>query len=184
MKKAKGKSLAIKTRTELVDPRKINFLTAFCDPASPTFANALQSGLASGFSEEYSSNITAQMPAWLRDGISETLGNEKRVRLAEKHMDEVLEMPIITQSMGAFGPLYEKKETFTEKTLKNGKTKRVRHVEKVPIMTYNTSRIKEKSKVAEFALEALKKATYGKAQGGPKLSFTFNAASARAKYEA
>lgn len=90
-------------------------------------------------------------------------------------------MPIVVQAMGAFGPIYEKRETMVKKKYKNGKTRMVKAVEKIPVMTINTSRVKEKTKVAEIVAEAHMPATYGKSRG-PKLSFTFNAAGARARY--
>ena len=172
----KGKSITNKPTT--VDPRQAAFLAAYTDPESKTFGNALQSGLAAGFTYEYSENITTLKPKWL----SGFIGNDKRLAKAEAHLDEVLEMPIKMQAMGPFGPLYEKVETFTEKKLKNGKTRKVKQVKKIPIMTISTSRIKEKTKVAEIALAAIKPDVYGKKADGNKNTFIFNMGPIRDAY--
>lgn len=164
---AKGKSKS--TALEKIDPRWALFVVAYSDPKSGTFSNAMASAIAAGFSESYAKSITTHIP----ERVSEIVGNEKRVAKALEHVDEVLEMPIITQAMGAFGPLYEKKEIFVEKQLKNGKKKKVKRIEKVPVMTYNTTRIKEKSKVAEITLQALKRDQWGKKADGMS-SFVFN----------
>lgn len=164
-------------KLDILDPRQSLFLSIYMDPKSPTFSNALQSALRAGYSQEYAENITAQMPVWL----SENLGKEKRVHLAEAHLDEILEMPTRIQAMGAFGPIFEKRETFVIKKLKNGKTKKVKRVEKVPVLAYSTSLIKEKTKVTELILEAHKPETYGKKKG-PNISFSFNIKETKDRY--
>lgn len=72
---------------ETLDPRQIEFLKYYLDPKSKTFSNALQSGLRAGYSQEYSENITYQMPDWL----SENLGDLKLVNKALKNLDELLD---------------------------------------------------------------------------------------------
>lgn len=47
------------------DDRQIRFLELYLDPKSDTYTNAYQSAKKAGFSEEYSQNITGQMPKWL-----------------------------------------------------------------------------------------------------------------------
>ena len=69
------------------DPRQELFLKAYLDPKSPTWGNALQSGLKAGYSQEYSESITALMPDWL----SERLGKSKLLQKAEKNMELALE---------------------------------------------------------------------------------------------
>lgn len=169
-----------KPAIERLDPRKAVFLAAYSDPKSPTYANAYASAKKAGYSDSYAKTITTQMP----ERVSEILGNERRVLKALQHVDEVLDVPIETQAMGAFGPLYEKRETFITKTLRNGKTKRVKHVEKIPIMTISTSRMKEKTKVAELALQALKREQWGKTTNDTKNTFIFNMAPIREHYSA
>lgn len=63
------------------------FLKAYLDPKSPTWGNALQSGLKAGYSQEYSESITAQMPNWL----SESLGKNILVQKAEKNLELALD---------------------------------------------------------------------------------------------
>lgn len=69
------------------DPRQILFLSYFKNPKSKTFSNAYQSALKAGYSEEYSQNITGQMPDWLLESISD----EKMLSKAEKNLDEFLD---------------------------------------------------------------------------------------------
>lgn len=145
---AKGKALA-KAKKEIIDPRQIAFITGYQDPKSPTFGNAYASAVAAKYSESYAKSITVLMP----DSLSEIIGNDRRVKMAEKHLDEVLGLSHITQAMGAFGPLFDKKT-------------------KKPIMVANTGIIKEKTKVAEIVLPALKKDLYGKQS--TKIGFNFN----------
>ena len=178
VKKKPAKKPISKKQTTLVDPRQAAFLAAYQDPESKTFANALQSALSAGYSREYAESILVQRPKWL----SEYLGNDKRLAKAEAHLDEVLEMPITQQAMGPFGPLYEKTETFVEKTLKNGRKKKVKQIIKKPVMVISTSRIKEKTKVAEIALAALKPDLYGKKADGNKNTFIFNMGPIRDAY--
>lgn len=68
-------------------PQQQLFLKGYTDPKSPTFGNALQSGLNAGYSREYSESITAQMPGWL----SENLGRSKMVMKAERNLDMALD---------------------------------------------------------------------------------------------
>lgn len=152
------------------DPRQALFLAGYMDPNSPTFSNAYQSAVAAKYSEEYAKVITAQLPDWL----SESLRKNAFKETSEKHMLEVLSLPNIMQAMGAFGPIFRKEETFVNKKFKNGKTKQVKIVNKIPVMVPNTNVIKQKNAVAFFALEAHDKATYGKAAAKPgSISYNF-----------
>lgn len=69
-----------------------NFLAYYLDPTSPTFENALQSALRAEYRQEYAESITAKMPDWLAEAIAERVGDSKRMRLVDKHFDEVLTM--------------------------------------------------------------------------------------------
>lgn len=71
----------------VADPRQQLFLKSYLDPKSPIFGNALQSALKAGYSQEYSENITSQMPDWL----SESLGKTKLVIKAEKNLEMALD---------------------------------------------------------------------------------------------
>lgn len=168
--------VAEKTEVEIVDPRQVSFLDHYFNPESPTFGNATQSAIAAGFSESYADNLLHLMPDWL----SGYIGKEATKSLARRHVDDVLRMPIITQAMGAFGPIFEKIPTGRKKKVrrKNKETGVMETVEEEifdqkPIMVYNPSLIKEKSNVAKLALEALDEDFKKKgSSGGPK--FVFN----------
>lgn len=151
------------------DPRQALFLSLYLDRKSPSFGNAFQSAIDAKYEESYALVLKSSMPDWL----SENLKKERFVEKAERHFEEILDMPVIVQAMGAFGPIFRKEETFVNKKLKNGKTKRVKVVNKIPVMVYSTSHIKEKTRVAEVVAEAHDKANYGKAAPGVKLSFNF-----------
>ena len=70
-----------------LDERQSNFLIYYLDPKSKTFSNALQSALRSGYSQEFSENITSIMPKWL----SESIGKGYLVNKAESNLKEFLE---------------------------------------------------------------------------------------------
>lgn len=72
----------------VADPRQTLFLSAYLDPKSPTFSNALQSALSVGYGQEYAENITSQMPDWL----SESLGEMSMLAKAEKNLNKVLDL--------------------------------------------------------------------------------------------
>lgn len=77
----------------LLTPQQENFLAYYTDPKSATFSNALQSALKAGYSQEYSESITAQLPDWL----SESLGDSRRLKRAERNLDEVSELEIVNE---------------------------------------------------------------------------------------
>lgn len=72
----------------LLTPQQENFLAYYTDPRSSTFSNAKQSGLKAGYSQEYSDNITSLLPDWL----SESIGDSKRLKKAEKRLDQILDL--------------------------------------------------------------------------------------------
>lgn len=74
-----------KNKERILTPQQEEFLALYTDPRSPLFGNALQSALKAGYSQEYSENITHRMPDWL----AENVGDMKRLRKAEKNLDEV-----------------------------------------------------------------------------------------------
>lgn len=160
MTKTAAKKVVAVKKKDVLDPRKADFLTGYIDPKSPTYCNAFQSAIAAGYSKEYAQNITHLMPDWL----SERIGQERRIRLAEKHLDEVLELPIEVQAMGAFGPIIDKES-------------------KQPVMVKSMEVVKQKTKVTEFVLERLDKKNYGK-DNSVKIGFNFNITDAKSRYEA
>ena len=71
----------------LVDPRQSLFLENYFDPKSGTFANALQSALKAKYSQEYAEILSARMPKWL----SEKVSNSYLLQKAESNIKEFLE---------------------------------------------------------------------------------------------
>lgn len=72
-------------------PQQQEFLKAYLDPKSPTWGNAYKSALKVGYSEEYSQNITGQMPDWLSDNISDTSMVQKATRNLDMALDGLLD---------------------------------------------------------------------------------------------
>lgn len=79
-------------KSPFLTPQQELFLSLYTNPKSETFSNALQSALKAGYSQEYSENITYQLPDWL----SENIGDLKRLRKAEKVLDKTLELEAVT----------------------------------------------------------------------------------------
>jgi len=75
---------------KLLTPQQELFLERYTNPKSPTFGNASQSAKDSGYSDTYAENITDAMPDWLLENI----GDMKRLRRAEKNLDEVQNIQI------------------------------------------------------------------------------------------
>ncbi len=90
---------------KLLTPQQELFLERYTNPKSPTFSNALQSALAAGYSQEYSESITHQLPDWL----SENLGDLKRLRKAEKNLDEVQNIDIYNEDGKVDAQLVDKR---------------------------------------------------------------------------
>lgn len=78
---------------KLLTPQQELFLEKYTNPKSSTFSNAYQSALEAGYKEEYAQNITGQMPDWLSENISDM----KRLRKAEKNLDEVQNIQIYNE---------------------------------------------------------------------------------------
>ncbi len=77
----------------ILTPQQELFLQKYTDPKSPTFGNAKQSALAAEYALTYAENITDAMPDWLL----ENMGDMKRLRKAEKNLDEVQNLPIYNE---------------------------------------------------------------------------------------
>lgn len=74
----------------LLTPQQELFLSYYTNPKSETFSNAVQSALKAGYTENYANNITGLMPDWLFENI----GDMKRLRKAEKNLEEVQNIAI------------------------------------------------------------------------------------------
>jgi hypothetical protein len=77
---------------KLLTPQQEAFLSYYTNPKSETFGNARQSALKAQYSETYADNITNSMPEWL----SENIGSMKRLRKAERNLDEVQGLEVTT----------------------------------------------------------------------------------------
>jgi len=69
------------------DPRQQVFLKYYLDPKSKLFANAYQSALKAGYSQEYAKTILSQDLDWLSDSIRD----ESLIKKAERNLDIFLE---------------------------------------------------------------------------------------------
>lgn len=74
-------------KTPFLTPQQELFLANYTNPKSETFSNAYQSAKKAGYAEEYSQNITHEMPEWL----SENIGLTKLYNKAVKALDKTLE---------------------------------------------------------------------------------------------
>lgn len=74
---------------KFLTPQQELFLAEYTNPKSANFGNALQSALKAGYKQEYAESITSKMPDWLLENV----GDLKRLRKAEKTLDEILELP-------------------------------------------------------------------------------------------
>jgi hypothetical protein len=77
----------------ILTPQQELFLERYTNPKSPTFGNASQSAKDAKYSDTYAENITDAMPEWLLENI----GDMKRLRKAEKNLDEVQNLNIYDQ---------------------------------------------------------------------------------------
>lgn len=69
-----------------MNPQRLAFKEAYCNPESDSFGNAYQSALKANFSEEYAKNITGQGVEW----VSEIIRDQELLGQAEKNLKELL----------------------------------------------------------------------------------------------
>jgi phage terminase small subunit len=60
-----------KTTWKDLTPQQAEFLKYYLDPKSETWGNAYQTALRVGYTEEYATNITGQMPKWLGEALED-----------------------------------------------------------------------------------------------------------------
>lgn len=114
-------------------PQQEAFLKAYIDPKSPTWGNALQSGLKVGYDEDYSRNILNQMPDWLRNNLDKTRLIQKAERNLELALDGLLDDPekgakVIQNRATEFTLSRLKKDEYSDRiehTGKNGEVLRI-----------------------------------------------------------
>lgn len=126
-----------------LNPRHSLFFAYYFDPKSPTFLQVTQSGIRAGFAEEYSAALLSKMPNWLEAKFAKV---NPLLDKAVRNLEGVLDLPSMTQAMGAFGPIFKKK----------GKKKT-----NEPVMVYNPSLLKIKADTSEFVAERLGRDTWG-----------------------
>lgn len=99
-----------------LNPQQQAFKEAYCNPNSPTFANALQSALTVGYSQEYSESITAKDNEWM----AELVGDVEMLKDAEKALKEAMSYDVKNGGkkvdVGVAG-IKLKAATFTSETL-------------------------------------------------------------------
>lgn len=94
-----------KQTDKLLTPQQEKFLANYTNPKSEYFGNAVQSALEAGYEETYANNITGLMPDWLFENI----GDMKRLRKAEKNLDEVQNIDIYDEKGIADPQLIDKR---------------------------------------------------------------------------
>jgi len=99
-----------------LNPQQQTFLRHFLDPKSETWGNYYQSAKKAGYSEEYSQNISGQMPGWLSENISDS----KLLQKATKNLDMALDGLLDDPEKGG-KPLQLKATEMTLKGLQKGK---------------------------------------------------------------
>lgn len=78
-------------KSPFLTPQQELFLACYTNPKSETFSNAFQSALKAGYKEDYAKNITAVLPDWL----AENVGDLRRLRKAEKNLEEVQNFNVV-----------------------------------------------------------------------------------------
>lgn len=95
------------------DPRQALFLSYYLDPKSKTFANAKQSAIRAGYTEEYANAILAKDLDWL----SENVRYEDIIKKAERNLRNFMddEDGRIRSDMTKFALSRLKKDKFSER---------------------------------------------------------------------
>lgn len=88
-----------------LSPQQELYLERYTNPKSPTFANSYRSALEAGYSESYADNLHHLLPEWLE----ESLGDFKRLKRAEKNLDEVQNLNILNEDGKPDSQLIEKR---------------------------------------------------------------------------
>lgn len=138
MVKDKKKIKKNKDKKEIVelemdqDPRRQAFASAYYDPNSNTYSNALQSALKAGFAPDYAKDILFRKPKWIQEIVGKMDILDDLMRNLKAHVN----LPTIVPAMGPFGPLINKK---TNK----------------PYMVESNVRLKLRQEMTMFGLEHL-----------------------------
>ena len=105
----------------VLNPQQQAFLKAYIDPKSPTWGNALQSGLKAGYDDDYARNILNQMPEWLKSNLDKTRLIQKAEKNLEMSLDGMLDDPekgakVLQQRSTEFVLTRLNKEVYSDRT--------------------------------------------------------------------
>lgn len=89
-KKRKPRTIKKRDKRELIimNPQRTKFLQMYQDPKSQTFNNAYRTGLAVGFSDNYSKSILVKNSKWLVE-LGSLFNDELMLSKAEENFREV-----------------------------------------------------------------------------------------------
>ena len=90
---------------KILTPQQELYLEKYTNPKSPTFGNSTQSAIEAGYSESYASNIHSLLPEWLADYLTDF----RRLKRAEKNLDEVQGLNIVNEEGKPDPQLIEKR---------------------------------------------------------------------------
>lgn len=173
------KSIVESKDAPILTEQQALFLNYYYDSESPTWYNAKQSAIKAGFGENYACQITYRKPDWWLDMVRRS----PLIGKIEQHFDEVMNLPNVTQAMGAFGPIFTKEKVREQVGyFKNGKPKFKVKTIKTPVYVANTQIIKAKNEVSKIAAPAHDPDRYGK-KAGNNNKFVFNMAVVKERYK-
>lgn len=121
------------------DPKHQLFEAYYTNPQSPSFGNARKSAMGAGYTKSYADNLLHLRPKWISDIIGR-MDTAKMAQRARQNLEEDLNMSIIEQAMGAFGPIFA--------TDKEGK-------KTIPVMVRNSKFIEARQKATFFVAEKI-----------------------------
>lgn len=137
-----------------LNPRRAAFVAYYLDPKSQTRGNAKQSAILAGFEETYANNILVNLPPWLKEKM-EAYQAQGLLAKAERNLENMLDMEVREQAMGAFGPIYEKVPI--GKKIRGKKQK----FKQVAVMKDNIGKMKIKADVSTFVAKTVGRKVYG-----------------------
>lgn len=90
---------------KILTPQQELYLEKYTNPKSPTFGNSTRSAIEAGYSPSYAENIHHLMPEWLADYLTDF----RRLKRAEKNLDEVQGIEIVNEEGKPDPQLIEKR---------------------------------------------------------------------------
>ena len=79
------------------DPRQLKFIKLYLTPGTRYFNNALQSGLAAGYSQKYSENILDKDLDWLQKAVGEIVGKPTDKKNLVREAKRVLAQSLLSE---------------------------------------------------------------------------------------